>query len=241
MKVPRMSEANADVAVIIPWRDRGLDPHRPANLEYVEAYWRAHGFQIIVVGDGRAGDAQFNRSAAYNRGAPRTAAQILVFAEADMIVPFIQISEAIDAAHMHPGLVVPFTEYRYLNAPETLSIRAGRLRPAQARPHSVMPNGKSVGAVNVVSRDTLAAVGRWDEHFEGSWYDDNAMERAFSICTAQPTRWIEGPAYHLFHLPGHKGEHLTDADRAATAANRLRWAQYRQARTAEQIRQLIYQ
>ena len=40
--------------------------------------------------DGRVGDAQFNRSQAYNRGAWFVDADVVVFAEADMMVPYSQ-------------------------------------------------------------------------------------------------------------------------------------------------------
>jgi hypothetical protein len=90
----------------------------------------------------------------------------------------------------------------------------------------------------VISRQTLESTGGFDERLSGNWYDDNVAKRAFEVC-AGPTRWIPGPAFHLYHLPGHKGDHLTDADRAATEANRHRLHRYRMARTPEQVRALV--
>ncbi len=87
-----------------------------------------------------------------------------------------------------------------------------------------MDDSQSIGAINIVSRATLNKVGGWDECFEGNWYDDVAMKIAFEK-VGGITRWVDGPAFHLYHLPGHTGDHLTDADRAATAARcgRHRW------------------
>jgi hypothetical protein len=63
------------------------------------------------------------------------------------------------------------------------------------------------------------------------------MHIAFDIC-AGPTRWIDGPSWHLYHLPGHEGTHLTPEDKAATARNKQRWQLYTQATTPDQIRRL---
>jgi len=225
-------------AVIIPFRDRGIDPLRQANLECVRQHWERGAYVPLIVSDGRDGDQQFNRSAAYNLGvamAPR--AQVYIFAESDMLIDLRQLQEAIELAAQAPGLVVPFTEYRYLSQSGSAAIRELETKPHDIAPEWVMSNGRSIGAINVVSAATMAMVGRFDEAFEGNWYDDDAMKRAFEIA-AGPTRWVDGPAFHLFHLPGWKGPHLTAADRAATARNKQRLGLYQDAASAARIREL---
>ena len=220
--------------VVVPFRDRGIDPLRALNLKRVLEHW---GPQVLVVDDGRT-EGQFNRSAAYNRA--RSNADVFVFAESDMIIDHKQIADGVELAATEPGLVVPFTQYRYLSPRDSERVRSHDIDPMWCTPSTVMDNGTSIGAVNIVSTETLHAVGRWDEHFDGAWYDDRAMCRAFEICT-QPSRYITGPAYHLFHQPGWKGDHLTEEDKAATARNKARWKRYRQATTPEQIRALTCQ
>ncbi len=222
------------VAVIVPFRDRGIDPLRAANLKRVMQHW---GPEVIVVGDGHCGQEQFNRSAAYNRGAELTDADVIVYTESDMLVGHAQIHEAVELAASAPGMVVPFTEYHYLTDQDSQDVRVGILDPADCVAEFVKGGGTSTGAVNVISRATLDMVGGWDETFEGNWYDDTAMHIAFET-TAGPTRWVKGPAYHLYHLPGWTGDHLTDEDRAATEANRARLGLYQSAETAERIREL---
>lgn len=226
-----------NVALIIPFRDRGHDPLRAANLEAVLSYWKGYGSEVHVVSDGGSGDDQFNRSAAYNAGAELTDAEVLVYTESDMLLDYDQIDAAVDRALRRPGLVVPFTSYRYLSPEDSAAVRGYEKFPEECVPESTMENGRSIGAVNVVSRETLARVGQWDTCFSGSWYDDNAMHRAFEL-TCGLTRWIEGAAYHLYHLPGWKGDHLSDEDRAATERNRQRFELYRSATTPERIREL---
>lgn len=226
------------IAVIIPFRDRGIDPLRKANLDRVVDHWRVYTKTPTVVSDGRTSDAQFNRSAAYNEGVRECpAAEVFVFTESDMLLDYGQIDLAVCVARETPGLVVPFTQYRYLTLEDSARVRAHEADPAECTPESTMDNGASIGAVNVVSRETLELVGGYDETFEGSWYDDSAMRIAFDKACG-PTRWVNGPAHHLYHLPGWKGDHLTEADRAATARNKARYALYEQAQTPERIRQL---
>lgn len=232
------------VSVIIPFRDRGIDPLRSANLTRVMKHWYgvAPGLtdlEVIALGDGRAGNEQFNRSASYNRGAAATSAEILIFAEADMLISFAQIRDATVLAASAPGLVMPFTEYHALSPEFSQRVRNGELDPTQASLSDGNRRTAQVhgGAINVVSRETYVLAGGFDEGFAGNWYDDDAAKIAFEVC-AGPTRFVAGPAYHLYHLPGHAGNHLTGDDVAATAHNRARLARYRRARTPEQIHAL---
>lgn len=227
------------VAVCIPYRDRGLDPLRAANLKTVLQHWEGFGAPIIIATDGRTGDALFNRSKAYNKAAAMTKAEVLVYTESDMLIDYTQIRQAIDMAH-YPGLVVPFTEYRYLSEQDSQQVRDGA-DPDEFTPQSVINKSTRswlrTGPINVLTRETLNMVGQWDEQFEGSQWDDRAMNHAFQVC-CQPARHVEGPAFHLHHLPGWKGHHLTKADREATNRNRARFYRYRQAATPQQIHAL---
>lgn len=231
-----------NIAVIIPFRDRGRDPRRPANLARVLQRWRdfriTQDATVTVVDDGRCGYQSFNRSAAYNRGAAaHTAADVLVYSESDLLVDDDQILQACDQAASAPGLVVPFSRFMAITEEDSHRVRAHELAPEDAEANQICGDRQSIGAVNVVSRESLDLIGQYDEAFEGAWYDDNAMCRAFEVCCG-PTRFIDGPGYHLYHLSGATGDHLTDDDRAATERNKARYQLYRQARTPEQIREL---
>jgi hypothetical protein len=200
-------------------------------------HWRGLPSPVIVTDDGREGCAQFNRSAAYNSAAAANSADVLIFSEADIIIGFDQIAQAVRLAAEAPGLVIPFDEFRAVPPGDSHWIRMHSAEPADCEYSVVKGKRGSIGAVNVVSRKTLDLVGRYDEHFEGAWYDDDAMKIAFEVC-AGPTRWVDGPAYHLHHWSGGKGAHLNPADRQATARNRNRLRRYRRAGTPEQIRAL---
>lgn len=224
-------------SVAIPFRDRGRDANRPANLKRVIEHWREVGIEPHVVGDGRSGDEQFCRSAAYNIAARELDADILVYSESDLIVPIEQILKGVELAASAPGLVVPFSRFMAVEPRESEMVRQHLIHPSAAFAQQMRGDCQSIGAVNIVSRESIAAIGQWPEEFEGAWFDDDACEAAFRTCCG-PTRFVNGDGYHLYHLPGASGEHLTDADRAATAANQARFELYRQAETPERIREL---
>jgi hypothetical protein len=226
--------------VIIPFRDRGLDARRGANLEVVMAWWWAHGLTPEVVDDGLTGDAQFNRHRAYNRAvAANPNVDVFIFTEADMLIPIPQIAIATKLAIRRPGLIVPFMQYRYLSDESTAKVRdyfhdlepqelaqwmaLDHMNPTSIfmiTPESTMDNGASIGAVNVVSRETLEITGGFTEATSGNWYDDNIIEEGFTYLTQQRTSFVPGPAVHMYHLPGWKGDHLTEEDKAATQRNK---------------------
>ena len=225
------------VAVIIPFRSRGNDPLREQNLARVVVEWRENGYDPIVVSDGRRGSDAFCRSAAYNQAVEMLEADVYVFTESDLIIRPEAIEMAVDLAVKEPGLVIPFSEFRSLSEKDSRLIRNSVTDPSNCLTSVVRGYRGSIGAINVVSRESYDLIGAYDEGFEGAWYDDDAMKIAFEICCG-PTRWVDGPAYHLYHLSGGRGGHLTDEERAATARNSARYEQYQSASPADEIRLL---
>lgn len=233
--------------VVIPFRDRGIDPRRTANLDVVTAWWWSMGFEMKVRDDGLEGDAQFNRHRAYNRAVTElTDYDMFIFSEADMLIPPIQVVQAIMLARTDDGLVVPFTQYRYLSDETTSTLRdvyydspertaqswsadpRDQASVFQVPAESIREDGRSVGAVNVISRETIEKVGGFSELTSGNWYDDRVTEEGYAFLSG-PTRFVRGPAVHLYHLPGWSGDHLTKADTDATATNKAVLAELRVA------------
>lgn len=226
---------------MIAFRDRGTDPRRLLNFRHVLRYVAGLGLgEVYVVDDQRSGAAQFNRHAAYNYGtrlAFSDGAEVITYYEADMLVPRQQLVEAIAAALEEPRLVIPFDERHEYDGEQSDLIMTG-VDPATLTAPVVKYAPRRIGAVNVLSRDAIEAVGQWDEQFEGNWWDDRSMGLAFRVCTRHSEKWIPGRSTHLWHLPGYKGQHLTPEDRAATARNEARFRRYETAETPEQIRAL---
>lgn len=236
-----------NVAVIVPFRDRGGDPCRRQNLDrvlmqwwsWIEALATLDGSRpyLFVVDDGRTGSAQFCRSAAYNRGVALSDADIYVFAESDMLIGLQPIRDAIKLATDGLGLAVPFTQQEMLSPTDSEKVRAFRKSPEECTPIPHPYGGhNNYGCINVLSRATLQAVGQFDPLFDGNGHDDAAMWRAFEIA-AGPTRFVEGGASHLWHVEGIRpGASL--AEKAATERNFRRMQLYMSAKTPEEIRHL---
>lgn len=245
-----------NIATIIPFRLRkGGDWRRAANKDAAVDYLNSLGLDPQVADDGRTGTEQFNRSAAYNRGiAANPDADVFVFYETDLIVPEHQLNEGIELACESDGLVVPFSKFLALNDADSMRVRDSAAYGGlpidlceSFESTQVRGDYQSIGAVNIVSRSSIDAIGGgYDEGFAGAWFDDDCMEMAFKVCCG-PTRFVDGPGWHMYHLPGAAtgsglyadDSHLTDEDRAATEANRQRWLRYKKARTPEAIRGLI--
>lgn len=242
-----------NVQYIIPFRDRGRDANRVYNRnavvtyleEYLDVDWAVVSDQDPHSGQSFDPDEQFNRSRAYNnarRNYPE--ADVYVFYESDLLVHEDQLAQGIDMALEEPGLAVPFTRFMALDEEEStetrVAIEEGSFDIGDLWDSGTQQRGyaKSIGAVNICSSETLYEIGGFDESFCGAWHDDDAMCRAFKICCGAETRFVDGPGYHLYHLPGATGDHLTDEDRAATQRNKERWLKYKRATTPRQIRRL---
>lgn len=231
------------VAAIVPWRDKG-NPRRRANLRRTLAHMEAGPWPVYVVSDGRADSDPFGRQHAYNRGMTERPADVWVFCEADMIVSHAQVLAAIHFAINAPGLVVPFDARHELGPEDSIDVASGADPSDYSAEHV---HRHSYGAVNVVSAETMRLVGRWDEALTGHWWDDTAMKVAFEVAAGNPTRYVPGPGYHLWHpmgySPGRKGPegdpaNFDPADVAATEQNRRRYEMYAAAKTPDEIRRL---
>src|SRR5690606_7450970 len=100
------------------------DLRRGANLEVVLAWWWAHGFTPVVQSDGLDDDAPFDRDRAFTFAKKRfPETSVLVFADADVLVHPLQVSEAVREATQRTGPVVPYTSFRYLSDDMTAEVR----------------------------------------------------------------------------------------------------------------------
>lgn len=210
-----------DVVMVVPWRDGGND-HRRINCAWLVDRYRDAGLRVIVSDDG-AESGPFNRSAAYNRGWREAGdPDAIIWNEADCFIPLPQLEDAMRLAVQAPGLVLPYTERVELTEAGAELVRNtnGGLVVERKHVERAFPNGISIGQCGVTSRETMRAVGQWDEHFAGWGFDDNAMHLAFDRL-AGPTRWVQGVGWHLWH-PLAYGRVSPEA-KARTDANRVRY------------------
>lgn len=213
------------IATVIPWRDGG-DPDRRTNYAHVVGYYEALDLGPVIVADDGNTAGPFNRSAAYNRGLAQTTADVILWNEADTLIPLDQILTAAWLAEQGPGLVVPYTERHELDPAQTIRVHEDGVDPFTLTGAIVYPDGASIGQAGVTSRATMDLIGgRWDEGFKGWGYDDNAMIYIFDTLAGY-TRWVEGKGVHLYHLPCFVSPSPEQSE--ATAANAQRFHDIRQ-------------
>jgi hypothetical protein len=217
---------SSDVPVFIPFRLRvGSDTRRLRNLRQVMRWWSANGMLPILVSDGGQGDEPFNRHRAYNTAVEENPdLDVFVFSEADTLIHRDQILKAVDMALAMDGLVVPYTKHLYTSdrtagficratesmedyeVDEWFRLPSNDVRSVfDLRFERIMESGESVGAVNVVSRNTLNTTGGYTEMTSGNWYESTITEAAFAALTRK-TRFVTGPAVHLYHLSSDDSE-----------------------------------
>jgi hypothetical protein len=231
------------IAVVIPWRNPDAAPPaqkigwRASAAAYTIAYYQTLNIgPVIVVDDGRTG-GHFNRHAAYNAGLARATTDVILWNEADTLIPKAQITAAALLAASAPGIVLPFTERHELDAAQTMDVYAGTVDPFTLDGGQfVFPSRKSIGQAGVTSRATVDAIGgRWPTQFEGWGYDDTAAFHCFNTL-AGPPRWIDGKGTHLHHPPAFNQP--TPDQAAATERNRQQY-HYLASLTPEALREYL--
>lgn len=170
------------VAVCVPWRPAD---GRVNHWEFVRAFWSDYP---VITGDT---DGPFNRAAARNNAAAQTTADVLIFADADIVGDHQAISEAVDHAADTGELSYPHVRTRILGQTATQHFKQGGI----VKPRRTAQ--KSPAGIVVVRRDLYEQV-RWDEGFDGGWgYEDVAF--MFAASTLAGVHRVNADITHLWH------------------------------------------
>jgi len=216
-------------AVCVPWFDTS-DEHRTAAFECVLAYWQAHEWPVVV------SSYATERAHARNEAAHAALAlghDVLVFSDADTLVPYRQAEAAVALAAGSDGLVYCYDLYCRLTREATAELVA---HPAEEWPllfERQYYSPPSIGCVAMSAR-TYLDTGGLDESYRGWGYEDLAFADACS--RLGPLRRVPGPAFHLWHGerpfdPFEDGTVMVDApadaDPGQARSNRARWLEQR--------------
>jgi hypothetical protein len=182
-------------AVVLAYRDSGC-PHRQAAYRYVTDHvWR--GFSEVRVCD--SGSAPFSRGGSFNQGAERSAADVLVFSDADVVPGGMELAAAIATAADSGATVYPYTEYVRLSPKGTDVVIAREwLGHDNANFDWPDPVTNSVGGIFVVRRDSYLSVGGCDPRFVGWGFEDVAWSATSATLLGDHAR-IAGDLLHLWH------------------------------------------
>lgn len=191
-------------SVIVPWPVQDFpaseSPRGRAMLKVFD-HLNAGGFYPTL-----AGKRPWSPGAARNEGARITSGDVIVFNDADTLVPPDSIRAAVELAQTVPGLVYGYTLYVRLD-------REGKVeRELWAPP--------SMGSA-AISRVCFEEVGGFDEAYEGWGYED--CDFAERCARLWKTRRVDGPAEHLWHGDRREDDSPEDSDPAQVDENLRRW------------------
>lgn len=213
----RGTALDTDLAVVIAYRDMGCE-YRRAAFNYVKAYYEEWlgdnasfftGTELIV--ESGDSDATFTRASAINAAIMRAEAQTIVQVDPDSLVPGATLRTAVQVALGTGTLVIPHSEFLYLDPEATTSILTHEAELAQVTPtHCETYGVGGPGNVVVFTRGAWRAAGGFDERF-GLWGGDDAAFRYAVEAFRGPAERLQGPMWHLWHprppqsVPGHPG------------------------------------
>lgn len=212
------------VGVCVPWAMPSKDTDR------FEARCRGDAFCTVLayfdecfptwrVQVGYRARDGFNAGAGRNEAARAfPLADVLVFNDADSLVPASQLVEAVRAAHAAPGPVLAYTRYRRLEPSETP--RPGDWLPALSTARSRGGFASDSNGVMAISRPSFDLLGGYDPAYVGYGFEDLDFNRR-AIARFGSLRRVEGELAHLWHprvdgVPGNaivSDEHKANEER----------------------------
>lgn len=198
------------LTIIFPYRESTED--RVANQKYILEHYLSLSDQHEVVEILFPDDDHklFNRGRAIHNGVlQRTKdTDLYIFADGDLFIPQAKLLEAIALAPS-VGYVVPFSSVHYLDADATRMVFRGA-RIEQNFRNKTYWRQPSTGGLNILTPENYRLSGGFDPRFIGWGFEDSAFDAQVQTLVG-PCRWIDTPAYHLYHRNERKGaspEHL---------------------------------
>lgn len=172
------------VRFIVPWRTD--DGERARIWEFCRARWEAAGYHPI---ESPSPEGPFNRAAAINAGADAPW-DMLVIADADVVVSLGQLGHGIELATQTDQVVFPFRRYVGLTPENTETVLAGGGYSDRGGFRSM----HHTSSVVIVPRAAWERIGPYDERFTGWGFEDTEWARR-----ARPYGRVRGDVYHLWH------------------------------------------
>lgn len=218
---------------------------RARNWSWLAGRYAALHPEWRVVASADPGGGAFSKARAVNAGVETADAEVVVVADADVVIARVALIEAVDAAQSGASWVVPFGDVYRLSADQTRQVvenEAETLTPSDV-PHSWLDpqrpqyRGKPGGGIVVLSADAFRSVGGFDERFARWGGEDFALAHALTACIGKPVRFGY-PLWHLWHPPQadyDPGGRLPEANRRLLAVYR------RASRDAGTMRALLHE
>jgi predicted glycosyltransferase involved in capsule biosynthesis len=176
-------------SIVIPWRSAG-DMWRDASFEYVSKHMEK--YNPIIADDGAI---PFSRSGSKNLGASLCTDDVVMFVDADTVIPHDQIDAAIELARQG-YMVHPFTEYHAYSRYNTREVLEGRLDLSPKMSEWCID--WATGGAIAMPKDFFFSIGSYDEGFIDWGFEDAALLIVGKKAGVELKK-IPGQCYHLWH------------------------------------------
>ncbi|MGB3672886.1 MAG: glycosyltransferase family 2 protein [Candidatus Nanopelagicales bacterium] len=146
----------------------------------------------------------FNKSRAMNVGFAASSAQVVAFADADLISPIEEIELAVASVEDRFDATTPFDRIVDLDAHATAAVLADGRLPDLRESAEEGKRGEGeylpfCGGLFVTRRELFESVGGFDERFIGWGGEDDALSVKYARSGARLGINAGRPAYHLWH------------------------------------------
>jgi hypothetical protein len=153
----------------------------------------------------------FERAHALNIGLPYAEYDLLLWKDNDLLAPADFVSRAASELRARAlDYLLPYTDISYLSAPDSQSVMAGMMSPADGRPVKLLKSQKDViGGTGMVRKAFVLQYGGMPEGFRGWGGEDNVWSyKSRLLGRAAVTQQPDQHLFHLFHthLGGYVGE-----------------------------------
>jgi hypothetical protein len=180
--------------IIVPWR--AGDPDREAAHDYVTKHIASTGIPWFDVDSNHE---PFSRAASKNLGAAVLRRDdVLIFNDADMIIPVEQYRVLAQTAWDTGQLVIGYVEYCALDQLTSERFYKGHTEPFVNR-YPVSNVAFSLGGIVAIRNDRFIEAGGYDERFQGWGNEDFALAITCGTLFGNPLPRLEGQAIHFFH------------------------------------------
>lgn len=166
-------------------------PDRIKAFQETYKYYTDFGYNVFI------GDSDpFSRSSARNGSVPDLDSDILVFLDADIIVPYQQLQDAITTAFKKQVLVLAYTDLFVLDKEQTSFYYNHKYFCNKWK----QTYNNQISGAFAVPKSLWVLSGGYDERFKGWGGEDRAFYHTCSILQKNiECQRIQGSAYHLFH------------------------------------------
>jgi predicted glycosyltransferase involved in capsule biosynthesis len=184
--------------IVIPWRSSG-DWWRDRSFEYVLEHMQK--YNPIIADDGTK---PFSRSGSKNLGAKQCTDDVVLFLDADTVVPHEQIDAAIELARQG-YMVHPFSEYHSIPSNYSRQIFINEQKPSPKI--SNWSIDWATGGAIAMPKDFFFSIGAYDEGYIDWGFEDISLIIVGKKAGVELKR-IPGNCYHLWHPREEENENI---------------------------------